>query len=109
MTDPRASLNRISWLVQDVDPIANDAALVSFVNKSSDFTFNFATAWFPAPAGEVRAVGSMYLPSLPHYVETLILISSTFLLSTIAAGTTDLFWNLLGAYRHISGMFGCAA
>ena len=33
------------------DPVPNDAAFISYVNESSDFTFNFATAWFPSVPG----------------------------------------------------------
>jgi predicted GH43/DUF377 family glycosyl hydrolase len=33
------------------DPLPDEAALISHVNGSSAFTFNFATAWFPPPSG----------------------------------------------------------
>lgn len=38
-----------SATILDLDPVGDDAALIAKVNGSSDFTFNFATAWFPGP------------------------------------------------------------
>lgn len=35
--------------VQERDAVPDDAALISKVNGSSVFNFNFATAWFPTP------------------------------------------------------------
>jgi hypothetical protein len=110
MTDPRASLDLVSWLLQDVDPVSNNAALVSFVNKSSDFTFNFATAWFPAPVGEVSAVQSKYLPLFTALCRDLyIIFLHTSLVNYWRWHDTNLFWNLLGVYRQFSRVFGYAA
>ena len=36
-----------SVTVTDRDPVPDDAALISHLNGSSDFNFNFATAWWP--------------------------------------------------------------
>ena len=45
---PAQSLYSVTMV--DRDPVGDDASLISHYNGSSDFTFNFATAWFPPPA-----------------------------------------------------------
>lgn len=43
--------------VVERDAAADDGALISHVNGSSDFNFNFATAWFPPPEGSAESDG----------------------------------------------------
>ena len=46
-----------SVTIIDRDPVGDDAALISHVNGSSDFNFNFATAWFPPPSSSSAESG----------------------------------------------------
>jgi hypothetical protein len=56
-TDKPSRQSQFSVTVVDRDLVPDGASLISHLNGSSDFSFNFATAWFPTIPGSATPDG----------------------------------------------------
>jgi hypothetical protein len=54
-TFPKQNMYSVEVTIRD--PVPDGAALVSHVNRSSEFNFSFTTAWFPAPESDPTGKG----------------------------------------------------